>query len=204
MTCGYWRKPIWKAQFDDYWNTNDLDWEKSQNCWHITSSYFCSSSWTGPEFRTAKNRWPVNSQNALGKLLLVNVKNFTYRIYVAEFRVQYCISFFISCSLHISGASPNDWILELNSSTKTVIRQVLLGLPLLPILSRAHLKLESGIESCILSMFSSTSLTEHWRLILYTWKPSRQIYLSSCFDLSSGQYDEATKIDFVYQYTVTS
>ena len=48
----------------------------------------------------------------------------------------------------ISAASPNDWILELHSSDKTFIGQVFLalGLPLLPILSEAHLKLESGIE----------------------------------------------------------
>ena len=111
----------------------------------------------------------VDLTKATGKFSLVNnVKKITHSIYVAGFGVQYCNSMFISCFLFLLwpftnfASSPNDWILELHSSAKTVIRQDSLGLRLLPFLSGARPKIECWIYTCLLTMFSHSAMSGVW------------------------------------------
>ena len=187
----------------------------------MTSSHFYSSSWIGPEFCTTKNRWPVNSQNAKGKFLLVNVKNLTYHIYFPGLAI-------LQQHVHLLFPPPSPTFCNLSSFTQRMNSGAaqlskdrhlpsVLGPPLHPILSGAQLRPECGIKSCLLSMFPRSAISGLWSshllmsmmtemrwLILYTWKLSQLIYLSSCFDLSPRQHDEATKIYFVYQYAVKS
>ena len=88
--------------------------------------------------------------------------------YIAGFGVQYCNSMFISCFLFLLWpftnfvSSPNDWILALQSSAKTAIRQDSLGLRLLPFLSGAQPKIECWIYTCLLTMFSHSAMSGVW------------------------------------------
>mgnify|MGYP001797458486 FL=1 len=187
----------------------------------MTSSHFYSSSWIGPEFCTTKNRWPVNSQNAKGKFLLVNVKNLTYHIYFPGLAI-------LQQHVHLLFPPPSPTFCNLSSFTQRMNSGAaqlskdrhlpsVLGLPLHPILSGANSDQSVELSPAFLACFHivpypdfdhltllMSMMTEMRWLILYTWKLSQLIYLSSCFDLSPRQHDEATKIYFVYQYAVKS